>query len=70
MQKQRISTDRFGQPYQVVGIKPNKKNADFNQGYVELGKKLYKLEISTANKDDVDYWVRITQLKKQSNQTM
>ena len=25
MQKQRISTDRFGQPYQVVGIKPNKK---------------------------------------------
>lgn len=64
MAGQRISTDKFGNPYMLVGCKESKKNADFNKGYIELGGKLYKLEVSKANKDGVHYWVRVTQMKK------
>ncbi|MGL2966087.1 hypothetical protein [Flavobacterium sp. XGLA_31] len=61
-----ISTDRFGNSYQVIGCKPSKKNPDFAVGYVELGGKLYKLEPSEANKDGVSFWVRVTHVKKQN----
>jgi len=33
---QRVSRDKFDQNYTVVGCKPNRKNRDFNQGYVKL----------------------------------
>lgn len=58
-----ISTDRFGQPYQVIGCKDKKGNG-FCSGYVELGGKLYKVEPSQATKEGVDMWVKITAVKK------
>lgn len=61
-------TDRFGNPYMVVSCKHNKKNADFNQGYIELGGKLYKFEVSEAKKDGVAYWVRVTRVNQNRQQ--
>jgi hypothetical protein len=61
-----INTDRFGQPFQVIGCKDKKDNG-FCAGYVELGGKLYKLEPSTASKDGVAMWVKVTQVKKRNN---
>lgn len=64
----RISTDRFGNPYQVVGCK-DKKGSGFASGYVELGGKLYKIEPSEAQKDGVMYWVKITKVDKKAKHT-
>ena len=61
----RISTDKFGNPYQVIGMK-DKKGTGFPKGYVELCGKLYKIEVSDSKKDGVEAWVRVTQVKKQS----
>lgn len=63
--KRRVSTDRFGNPYQLVGCKENKNG--FPVGYVELGGKTYKIEPSEAKKDGVLYWVKVTKVdaKKQ-----
>lgn len=69
MGRKRISTDRFGNPYQLVGCKDKKGNG-FASGYIELGGKLYKIEPSEAQKEGVMYWVKVTQVKKQSSQTM
>jgi hypothetical protein len=65
-QQKRISTDRFGNPYQLIGCKDKKGNG-FASGYIELGGKLYKVEPSTAQKDGVLYWVKITAVKKQAS---
>ena len=65
----RISTDRFGNPYQVVGCKDKKGNG-FPVGYVELGGKLYKLEPSESQKEGTALWIRVTQVKKNAKQTM
>ncbi|SHL70485.1 hypothetical protein [Flavobacterium saccharophilum] len=59
----RISTDRFGNPYQLIGCK-DKKGSGFSQGYIELGGKLYKIEPSPASKEGVEYWVKVTLVKK------
>jgi hypothetical protein len=64
----RISTDRFGNPYQLIGCKDKKGNG-FSQGYIELGGKLYKMEPSPATKDGVEYWIKVTQVKKQNKAT-
>jgi len=61
---QRVSRDKFDQNYTVVGCKPNRKNRDFNQGYVKLKGQLYKIEVSPAKKDDIKYWVRVTEVKE------
>lgn len=63
--RSRISTDRFGNAYQLIGCKDKKGNG-FSQGYVELGGKLYKIEPSVAQKDGVEFWVKITAVKKQA----
>ena len=62
-QQSRISTDRFGNPYQLIGCK-DKKGTGFSHGYIELGGKLYKVEPSTAQKEGVEFWVKITLVKK------
>lgn len=61
----RINTDRFGNKYQVIGCK-DKKETGFPKGYIELGNKLYKLEPSKANKDGVEVWIKVTEVKKRS----
>jgi hypothetical protein len=60
----RISTDKFGNPYQLVSCKDKKGTGVFCSGYIELGGKLYKVEPSIAQKDGVMMWVRITAMKK------
>lgn len=67
--KKLIKTDRFGNPFQVIGCRDKKGNG-FPVGYVELGGKLYKLEPSQANKDGVDTWIRVTAVKKQTAASM
>lgn len=72
MGKSYINTDRFGQPYQVVGCKEveGKDGNTYNKGFVELGGKLYKIEVSAAEKEGVQHWVRVTrvdQKKKHSS---
>ena len=66
--QRRISTDRFGNPYQLIGCK-YVKGTGFPKGYIELGGKLYKLEPSEAKKDGVDVWIKVTQVKKQAQHT-
>lgn len=67
-QKKFINTDKFGNPYQVIGCR-DKKGTGFSKGFVELGGKLYKLEPSTANKEGVEAWVRVTLMDKKKVQT-
>lgn len=59
----RISTDKFGNPYQLVACK-DKKSTGYGVGYAELGGKLYKIEPSPAQKEGVTDWVKITLMKK------
>lgn len=66
--QKRISTDRFGNPYQLIGCK-DKKGKGFASGYVELGGKLYKIEPSEATKEGVMFWVKITAVKKNPTAT-
>jgi len=63
-----VRTDKFGNPTMLVGCKPNKKNDAFNKGYAELGGKLYKIEVSEATKEGYAYWVKITKVKKSTQQ--
>lgn len=63
--KSYVKTDRFDNPYQVIGCK-DLKGTGFSKGYVELGGKLYKLEPSKASKDGVEVWIKVTQVKKRS----
>ena len=60
-----IKTDRFGNPYQLIGCKVNQKG--FAAGYVELGGKLYKVEPSVSQNEKYGYWVKITLAKKKPN---
>jgi hypothetical protein len=66
--QKRISTDKFGNPYQLIGCKVNDKG--FSKGFIELGGKLYKVEPSQASKEGVSYWVKVTEMKKQAAQKM
>mgnify|MGYP000364261049 CR=1 FL=1 len=63
------SLDKFGNKYTVVGCK-DKKGDGFPKGYIELSGKLYKLEPSKSNKEGVDVWIRVTEVKKQPNMKM
>lgn len=65
----RVSTDKFGNPYQLIGC-TDKKGNGFHSGYIELQGKLYKIEPSQAQKEGVGYWVKVTQIKKQAKQSM
>ena len=60
-----FQNDRFGNKYIIVGCKENKNG--FAVGYAEIGGKLYKIEPSSANKDGIKAWVKLTQIKKQGN---
>lgn len=64
-----ISTDKFGNSYQVIGCKDKKGNG-FAVGYVELKGQLYKLEPSKATKEGVEAWVKVTAVKKRAAGTM
>lgn len=65
---QNIRTDKFGNPYIVVGCK-DKKGTGFPKGYVELGGKLYKLEPSDSQKEGTAMWIRVTRVNKNRQNT-
>lgn len=72
----RISVDRFNNPYQLKTLvqKTDKKTGelvDAYAGYVELGGKLYKVEVSNREKEmtgknegKAGMWFKITHVKK------
>ena len=72
-----IKTDRFGNAYQLKLAKQvtNRKTGeqvDAYATYVELGGKLYAIEICQANANDKregGLWVKVTHKKKQQRQT-
>ncbi|WP_281638419.1 hypothetical protein [Flavobacterium marginilacus] len=59
----RINTDKFGNPYQLIGCK-DKKGTGYGVGYIELKGQLYKLEPSPSKKDGVTDWIKVTAIKK------
>ena len=63
-----VKQDRFGNKFQSIFCKENKNG--YPQGYVELGKKLYKIEPSTEtkenNKGEAGVWAKITEVKKRT----
>jgi len=61
--KKRISTDKFGNPYQLCGMKRNEEG-NFPKAYAELGGKLYKIEISPSNNEKYSDWCKVTLMKK------
>lgn len=67
MAQNNVKTDRFGNPYQLIGCKENKNG--FPVGYVELGGKLYKIEPSEAKKDGFLYWVKVTRVDQKKKHT-
>lgn len=63
------NVDRFGNTYTLVKCKVDRKNEDFNKGYVKARDgSLIKVEVSPAKKDGVAYWVKLTKLKKRNYQ--
>jgi len=54
--------DRFGNPYMIksVSIKEKKNGYEEARCFVEIGGKTYKIEVSPAKKDGVEYWLKIT----------
>jgi len=73
--KQNVRTDRFGNANVLIRLKQKKDKKSgailpIYQGYVELGNKLYKIEVSPSNKqyaDGIDSrWCKVTaQVKRQ-----
>ena len=66
---QNIRTDRFGNPFQLVGMRDKKGNG-FPFGYAELKGQLYKVEVCESKKDGVESWVKITKVSKRAKQSM
>lgn len=65
----KVRNDRFGRPSMLVGCSDKKGNG-FAKGYVKLGGKDYLIEPSEAQKEGVDFWVKITALPKRSRPSM
>jgi len=68
-------SDKFGRPFVAVPMadKMSKSGAPFPTGYLELGGKLYQLQLTKAadGKEDkrgrsVRYWVTVTKLEKRN----
>lgn len=74
--EQRVSTDRFGNPFVLKTAKEvvNKKTGEIVENcfktYIEIEGKLLKIEISPRTKEMKDgangVWVKVTKQKKQS----
>jgi hypothetical protein len=67
--KKFIKSDKFGNPFQVIGLKDEKNNGKYPKGYVELGNHLYKIEVSESKKDGVELWCKVTKVKKNPTHT-
>lgn len=61
-----VTKDKFGNTKMVIGLK-DKKGSGFPKGYGEIKGKLYKFEVSEANKDGIEKWVTVTEVEKKQN---
>lgn len=69
--EQDVRTDRFGNSYTLKRTTKKKGktgDTEFNHAYFEIGKQLYKIEVSEAEKEGKyensgDYWVKVTKSK-------
>lgn len=64
--QQRVSKDRFGNDYILVGLK-DKKGTGFPKGYAEIKGQLYKIEFSESKKEGTEGWVKLTKVVKQKS---
>jgi len=62
-QKNQSQTDRFGNRYIVVGLR-DKTGKGYPKGFAEIKSTLYKIEVSDSNKQDVESWVKITEMPR------
>jgi hypothetical protein len=60
------STDRFGRQFTRVGARDKKGNG-YAKGYVEIKGKLYQIEVGPSQKEDVEYWLTVTEMPKNNN---
>lgn len=60
--------DRFGNSQAVIGLS-DKKGMGYPRGFVKIGSKNYKVEVSSSNKDGIETWVTLTAVtaKKRTN---
>ncbi len=58
-------SDRFGNPTALVGCKNNKNG--YPVGYLEINNILLKLEPAQSNKDGVAEWIKVTKIRKRTN---
>jgi len=59
----RTSFDKFGNEVQIVGIRvPNGKK--YGRGYIEIKGQLFKVEVTDAQKEGYQAWVRFTKLEE------
>lgn len=54
--------DRFGNEVVIVGLK-DKKGTGYGKGFLEIGKTLFKIEVSPSQKEGVTEWVKVTKMK-------
>lgn len=64
--QQRVSKDRFGNDYILVGLK-DKKGTGYPKGYAEIKGQLYKIEVSDSKKEGTEAWVKLTKVVKQKS---
>jgi len=55
--------DKFGNPQEVIGLK-DKNGSGYPRGFFTVGNRLFKVTSSPSNKDGVERWVTITEMKK------
>lgn len=61
----KFTKDNFGNDQMVVGLKDNKNG--FATGYIEIGNKAYRVQISDAKKDGISYWLSFTKVQKKED---
>lgn len=64
--QQRVSKDRFGNDYILVGLK-DKRGTGFPKGYCEIKGQLYKVEFSESRKEGTEGWVKLTKVQKRNS---
>lgn len=66
---QSTKTDKFGNAFKLVGMKTSKTEG-FSKGFVELGGKLYKLELSShCEKDGLCGWLKVYKVEEKKRVT-
>lgn len=65
---QETRPDKFGRPTVLIKV-VDKKGSGYGKGYLEIGSRVYMVEVSEGRKQtaaghDVTHWVKLTEMKK------